>query len=171
MEPATHKVEWLEHIEKFGKPALKTTLSVGGQAHDNVTIYKYDKNNKEFPGFDSIMPGAELYGKIYTSDKGYKSFYAATPKTERASIFKSHQMEKMAADKREFIGETLKEKENGIRLSSCNNQGNAAAVAIFDAEMRLRPHQEPTELWKKLWDECRNHLWNNWDKVKDNPPF
>ncbi len=168
-----YKIAWIEQKPtKDGKAKAEATL-VGTGESENATGVKVTIWG-DFPDYANIQNGGTIEGDIVSpkDSKYLPSLYPPkAPKLTSNGGYKDKVIKGAQDRKKGDIEHFQGEKEMGIRVSSCNNQGNLAAIAILEAEMRLHPHSDPMALWQELWDKCRNHLWNNWEGIKDNPPF
>jgi len=160
-----YTIDWLEKKEAFGKPALECTMSAGGVTTDKVTIYKYDKENKEFPGFDSIMPGAKIVGRIYTNPKGYKSFYASTPKPERGP---NYGMKAAQERKAEQIETAQENKANHIKEAAAQRDAVNIVIAFYSKRLSEDPILGEPELDRAIKDkieEWRKYFLNQSQEI------
>lgn len=109
--------------------------------------------------YDSVIDGASLNGKIV--QKGNYSNVVDSVPVRKAGVFVGVQAAQEA--KRQNILEAQLNREEGIKIASTLNKAVEIAIARLGSAAREK-YEEEISFW-------RLHLWREWEKHSDFPPF
>lgn len=157
-----YTIDWLEIKEiAGGKKLAEATLAGVG----TVTIWKLDKDGKEFPGFDELAPGGKVSGTLWTNPTNNKmTLYPPKPQgapTRGGGM----NVAKAQETKREHIKEAQDRKEESIAFFNAVNSSIAIVAAIYD----LKGTPEATV--KASLTSWRDYFLKEHQNYKDKPPF
>ncbi len=156
-----YTVDWVEKKSiAGGKELIEATL----QGVGTVTIWKLDKDNKEFPGFDAIMPGGKVSGNIWKNPtNGKMTLYppkpAAAPGGFRRPAGPTRE------ERKEDIKEAQERKEDSIAYFNAVN----SAISIVSHIYELKGTPEATV--KAALSSWIEHFLKLHQDYKEKPPF
>lgn len=155
------KIDWL--VKKTPEWTIATLIQEDGSKLNEVSINKVNKKGEVFPNFDNLMPGQEVEGEFWTSDKDKNYLFAPkVGKTGNSGAFKQKMISDTMDRKETSISKFQDNKEMSIRLASAQRD----AVLIV------------TQIAQEQGDEAIEKAiikWRNWflsaNFTKDVPPF
>ena len=121
-----YTITWVE-LKKVNIGGVEKELYEGEFVNNlgnkvEATIWRFDKDGKEFPGWSEIRPGGEITGNPWTKPGTTKvTIYPPSPEKRSGGAvgaFKQAQIEKTMDKKNENIGKVMDRKEESIRLAS-----------------------------------------------------
>lgn len=142
-----------------GSPLADVEVEDNG-AHYRATIWKVDKKTKaEFPGFDQLIPGVEIEGRLWNKPgtDSWTIYPPSKPKTVSGGTFGGGMGKALMVEKQKGIEHSQDRKEVGIKTSSTIKMAQETALAEigripFDGEM-----------FKARFQYWRKYYWNNWE--------
>ena len=146
-----YQIEWLENKSPEWKIA---TLSENGHQVMGVSINKNDKKTGQvaFANFDTLMPGNDIEGELWTSPKG--GMYLFPPRPQSAPKTTGNAGIKVAmAEKAKNIEHNIDRKDNSILLSATFRDATLLTVAHLGQKGTDFSSQDIQDEWK---------IWRTW---------
>ena len=135
-----------------------------------ATIWKLDKDGKEFPNWAEIRPGGEIEANPWTKPGTNKvTLYPPTPEKRSGGTtgaYRGKQIEEAQTRKTESIEKFQTSKEESIALASAQRDAVLMVSQILQHSGMSFPQ---TEGIQNMIIEWRN--WFLSDDFKDHPPF
>ncbi len=156
-----YTIDWVEKKTiSGGKELIEATLAGIG----DVTIWKLDKDGKEFPNFDGLAPGGKVTGNIWAHPTtGKKTLYPPKPAPPGGNF------RRPAGPTREERKEDIKEAQGRKEESIAYFNAVNSAISIVSHIYELKGTPESTV--KAALSSWIEHFLKLHQEYKDKPPF
>lgn len=140
---------------------LINTKVYNEQKLEDVTIWKTDKDGKEFPNFDSLKEGDTIEANFWRSPTtGKASLYP--PKAKNGTYKPKPSVQEKVT---ESVQHAQDRKEISIKVAGTASQATQILTALIEKGSVL-------ENWEDKWLEIRSWLWSKYDtKDTDHNPY
>lgn len=145
-------------------------VDVSGTDCGKATIWRTDKNNVMFPGFDTIMTGMSIEGNLWVSPQGKATLYPPKPQTPNTGPSGASKGGIKAAQERKesSINKSMDRKEESIAFAASFRDATLISITLYkdkdvsDDEFKIRWHS---------WQEWLYKRFENGMDVTNKPPF
>lgn len=185
----TYIVDWVENKNDGWKVANIHEVVENGAVYQDVSINRVDKKNREFSGWDGIMPGAQVTGNIWRSPSGKFTLFApdptpaaaspaAAPTSPGSTTYRPPQagggaprgVAAAQQRKAEGIEKAQDRKETGIMVSAAMRDSTMIATALMESQSVGEPwsFENFTDMFERVkkWYLAK---WNETEKSLDIP--
>lgn len=178
----TYKIKWVE-LKKVTVGGVEKEIYEGTFTNNlgsdiQATIWKFDKENIEFPGWSEIRPGGEVTGNPWTKPGTTKvTIYPPSenkPRGGAPSAYKGKQIEEAQVRKNEMIGKTMDRKEESIALAGA--QRDAVLIVTTMINTLGKDYLRGVNPGENLGEDMKEQIikWRNWflsEDFRNPPPF